>query len=253
MEFFAEMLKATPLSRSALKVAFALLYRHLNGHSGRCDPSIPTLANETGLTIRSVNSAIDELRRSGWWRISREGSPGRGGRTNAYAPKLEVVKQISLPWIASAEASDTSSKLEVVKRTTPVRAESGEARCQKVVKRASPKPVKNQESLDLGLPTGSSNITDGANDDFETFWSVYPSRHPHSNPKKPARLKFETAIKRGADPADIIRRARHYAACVAANVGDPRYIAQAQTWLNQERWNDYQEAPEPPRLRVGMN
>ena len=34
---------------------------------------------------------------------------------------------------------------------------------------------------------------------------------------------------------------------------EARFIAQAKTWLNEERWNDYLEAPEPPRLRVGMN
>jgi hypothetical protein len=89
--------------------------------------------------------------------------------------------------------------------------------------------------------------------EFETFWCVYPSRHPHPSPKKPARLKFEVVVKRGVDPADIIRGAQNYAAYVAANVSDPRLVAQAVTWLNQERWNDHQEAPEPPRLRVGMN
>ena len=70
---------------------------------------------------------------------------------------------------------------------------------------------------------------------------------------KPARLKFEAAVKRGTEPADIIRGAEIYRATIEGDGTDPRYIAQAGTWLNQERWNDYQDTPQPPRLRVGMN
>src|ERR1700730_10090838 len=95
LDFFAEMVKANTFTRSALAVAFCLLYRHLNGSTCRCDPSIAVLAQETGLTTRSVKSAINELRERGWWRVSREGAKAVGGRTNAYAPLFEVVKHAS--------------------------------------------------------------------------------------------------------------------------------------------------------------
>jgi len=89
--------------------------------------------------------------------------------------------------------------------------------------------------------------------EFETFWRVYPSRRPHPNPKEPAALKFAAALKLGVDPAVIIAGAGRYAAYVAREVQDPRFIVQAATWLHQKRWNDQHEAAEPPRLRVGMN
>jgi hypothetical protein len=253
MEFFGEMMKSSTFTRSALSVAFALLYRHLNADTRRCDPSIATLAKETGLTTRSVKSAIDELKRSGWWQINREGAWGRGGRTNGYAPQFEVVKAASPLGLEGGEAHDTSSGVEVMKHRTPVCAESGEAQRQKVVKHPSPKPVKNQESLDLRLPLQPVKMIDGADDDFERFWHAYPSRHPHANPKKPARAKFAAAVKRGVDPAVMIRGAENYRAALKRSGTDACYVAQAQTWLNQERWNDYEEAPEPPLLRVGMN
>ena len=79
---------------------------------------------------------------------------------------------------------------------------------------------------------------------FETFWRAYPSRAPHPNPKKPARDKFERAVKRGVDPAVIIGGAGIYAETVRREHIDPRYVAQATTWLNQERWTD-QRQPEP--------
>jgi hypothetical protein len=92
---------------------------------------------------------------------------------------------------------------------------------------------------------------DGVNR-FETFWHVYPSRGGHSNPKEPARKKFEAATRRGVNPTIIIRGAENYRTLIERGETNPRFVAQAVTWLSQERWNDYQEAPEPPRLAVGM-
>ncbi len=74
------------------------------------------------------------------------------------------------------------------------------------------------------------------------FWRTYPDRRPHSNPKKPALAKFETALKRGVAAADIIRGAERYAAYVKREGTDPKFVAQAVTWLNQDRWTQYQEA-----------
>ena len=99
---------------------------------------------------------------------------------------------------------------------------------------------KTEEDLFRSLESDRGSVAP-----FEAFWRCYPSRHPHSNPAKPARTKFEAAVKRGVDPALIIRGAEHYAAVVAQQGTEPRYVAQAQTWLGQERWSEYQEAPKP--------
>ena len=87
-----------------------------------------------------------------------------------------------------------------------------------------------------------NTVDSTADEPFKVFWRTYPSRRPHSNPKKPARAKFETAVKRGVAAADIIRGAENYAAYVEREHTNPKYVAQAQTWLNQERWAQYQEA-----------
>jgi hypothetical protein len=75
---------------------------------------------------------------------------------------------------------------------------------------------------------------------WAAFWKRYPSRGPHGNPKKPAHDKFVQAMKRGADPDAIMRGVENYAKAVAAAGVDFRHVAQAATWINQERWNDYQ-------------
>jgi hypothetical protein len=72
---------------------------------------------------------------------------------------------------------------------------------------------------------------------FERFWRAYPSRGEHPNPKKPARDTFLAVIKKGVDPAVIIRAAEVYSA-YAASITDRSKIAQAMTWLTQERYGD---------------
>ena len=49
-------------------------------------------------------------------------------------------------------------------------------------------------------------------------------------------------MKRGVSGWDIIRGAQNYAAYVEREGTDPKYIAQAKTWLNEERWVQYKEA-----------
>jgi hypothetical protein len=83
----------------------------------------------------------------------------------------------------------------------------------------------------------------GRDEIFEKFWKAYPHRGDASDPKQPARDKFDKAVKRGADPEDIIAAAARYAEIErkAGRAGTEK-VAQAATWLNQARWGDYAEA-----------
>src|SRR5699024_7248807 len=92
-----------------------------------------------------------------------------------------------------------------------------------------------QPTLSLVHPEASAD----ASDRFEEFWKAYPKRSK-ANPKKPAREKFER-ITKTVDPQILIDAAKAYAKSEEGN--DPKFIAQTQTWLNQERWNDHYEEP----------
>jgi hypothetical protein len=243
MDFYSAMLKGGDFSPSALAVAFCLLYRHLNGHTGRCDPSVPTLAEEAGLTERGVNKAIAELRKSEWWAVTRGG--GRG-RRNCYLPQFQTLNRSSCIGVGKDEPLFTVSGAETLN--------------SKVINPEPPftRTSKNHEEEYMHARrrsrgrVGAAFDKEGA-DAFESFWRAYPSRHPHSNPKKPAREKFLAALKRGADPEAIVRGAENYRASIERDGTDQRFVAQAKTWLNEERWDEYQNAPELPRLRAGMN
>lgn len=82
-------------------------------------------------------------------------------------------------------------------------------------------------------------------DDFDRFWRAYPKRDG-GNPKQPAKDKFARWVRKGIDPEVLIAAAEAYRRdCIdRGNEGTP-YVAQAQTWLNQRRWQDVEE-PEPP-------
>lgn len=77
------------------------------------------------------------------------------------------------------------------------------------------------------------------NPDFDLFKKSYPKRGG-ANPWKPAEPLFEKAIKGGTPPDVLIRAAEAYAAeCRRSGIVDTEKIAQAQTWLRQERYSDY--------------
>ncbi len=87
-------------------------------------------------------------------------------------------------------------------------------------------------------------------DQFEEFWRFYPKRTPHPNPKLPAKKKYEAAIKNGVPTVTIVRGAKNNARYVENEGLNRKYVCQAATWLNQERWEDYQEAPAEPEREV---
>lgn len=92
-------------------------------------------------------------------------------------------------------------------------------------------------------------------DEFEEWWKVIPKRGSAANPKKPAREKFGRLIRDGTPVGDLMRAGRLWRdAEIAGKRDGTEKVAQAITWLNQERWNDYLAAvevvedktPEPP-------
>lgn len=135
LDFYAAMVRANIFTASALAVAFVLLYRHMNGNTGRCDPARAMLASETGLSRASVIRAIAELEQSGWWSVGRnEGTAGRGGRPNTYRPNIE-----------RGVRDEPPSNPKGVSEISPLCTERGLTREPKGVSRVRPKPVKNQE------------------------------------------------------------------------------------------------------------
>lgn len=117
-------------------------------------------------------------------------------------------------------------------------------------------PIPSQEESLSHLPSlpaarASSGPSDSAGADdhlgeFEEFWRIFPPRSPHGNPKKPAKVKFMALVRSGITAEEILAGAKRYATTVIATRTEPRFVAQAITWLNQERWHD-DAATQPPQ------
>jgi hypothetical protein len=95
----------------------------------------------------------------------------------------------------------------------------------------------------------SRRVIDPTSDDFEEFWKAYPKRKG-DNPRKSALKAFNSAVRAGADPKEIIAGVRLAAARNADKIGT-EFIPQAVKWLRDERWKDHlARAPDPPRAEV---
>lgn len=72
---------------------------------------------------------------------------------------------------------------------------------------------------------------------FEEFWTAYP-RRKGSNPKRPAREKWEKATQK-IHYQELLALTIRFALRMEAEetIGTP-FVPQATTWLNQERWTD---------------
>lgn len=234
MEFFAEMSRGNDFNAAALRVAFVLLYRHMNGTTGRCNPSIAVLVQETGLSERGLRYALRELEQSGWWQIVGGSGAGRG-HTSSYQPNFERV-QYAAPFKHGKGAKPNTKK--------------GQSGCASVIEKRyefALNQEKNQEESPLYPPKGEERERDLRPAEF---WQVYPSRGEYLDGEEQARRAFEAAVARGADPEEIIAGARRYAAHVAKTGIEPRFVPRAERWLKNQRWTDRIRPVEAPRSRV---
>lgn len=116
------------------------------------------------------------------------------------------------------------------------------------VEDASPTPLKSAQVEGKGKERKGKGIysrsvadasRSGASEKFEEFWKAYP-RRDGPNPRKPAEQKFSALVKTGVDPDLMIQAAKQLAVDEGkrGNIGT-RFIPQAITWLNQQRWSDH--------------
>lgn len=121
------------------------------------------------------------------------------------------------------------------------------ARQQRDSSETNKKEDKEDKNISMvDLPVGKTVSKADHDEAFERFWKAYPSRGDSPNPKKPCKAKFASAVKSGADPEAIIRGAARYADKMAGETNRV-LVCQAQTFLNQARWEQYAEAAPAPK------
>ena len=103
--------------------------------------------------------------------------------------------------------------------------------------------------------TSKSNITSINNkpysplEAFELFWNLYPKK----NGKKPSSEKFLKLIEKKPELAEVIINdltARKQTTIWTKD--DGKYVPNATTYLNQERWQDELELPQHSELKLKL-
>lgn len=231
MELYDRIATSGKFSAGTLAVAWVLLFKFYNSTTARCDPGQTAIGKAAAVSPRHVKRATDELAAAGWFIIKGgAGAMTKFGPTTAYMPQFGRVTDLS-------GGVEPVSPDETV--TTDETRKDG-------VTNLSGKQGKDKQSNIMAL------LPDPVAEQFEKFWQTFPKRAGFPNPKKPAKQLFDRSIKAGIQPTEILTAAQAYREQVRTAGTPPQYVAQAVTWLRQERWRDIPEQADEPGLRAGM-
>jgi hypothetical protein len=100
---------------------------------------------------------------------------------------------------------------------------------------------KTRQDKELTPSAASRGVSDpdpDADPDFTAFWAAYPRKRD----KKPAFKAWGHAIKRKAEPKEIIAGAERYHAECDREHRAPRHIKLPGTWLNGDCWTNEDES-----------
>jgi hypothetical protein len=210
------MIREKSVPRNAI-----LVYASLSSRSGlgAIFPSQATIAEESGLSERTVRTMLGKLEEIGVIeRRSRRAGEGRGNRkTDAYTLH---------PNGRYEEPADFAGRSEQPANET--------------------RPTGNELQC-VPLIEAEIEEADRASCSFEDFWAVWPRK----DSKKTAQAAWAKAIK-STDPAVIVDAARAYSQ--SPYRPEKQFVPYGASWLNAERWND--PLPEPAtggRVSPGPN
>lgn len=218
-------------------------------HSTACYPSVRTLQEMTGHSVRTIRAALNDLEEMGF--ITRA---ARAGTSTVYTLQIDVMRahhrrrrwtetrDSGNPYAGDPDAVTVVDEIPVEEQLVKVKRGNFAEATVEPVEVETPAPVPAVAQVDLAPAKAKKNT--GVDADFEEFYAAYP-RHVG---KEAARRAFVKAVKNKAPAADIIEGARRYAAATAAAGTETRYIAHPATWLNAGRWSDDMEDAAPVEL-----
>lgn len=177
---------------------------------------------------------------------------GNIGRDKAYALVKELV---GARWVRRDESRLTDGKWGGVEYVVMDEPEATETQCIDSLSAplpekpdtVNPLPVKPHLNKNGKTPRTEKKTNISADAEFDEFWAAYPKRP--NNPKAPAKAKYLNARTRlNVSHETLLQAAKAYATTREGE--DPKFTAQAVTWLNQRRWEDEQSAASVPAVAV---
>jgi hypothetical protein len=208
------------------RMVLMALADRMNQTSGRCDPSVGTIADDAMMSVRSVQDTLNHLMSIGLIEIEK-----RENRTSQYHLKMDVR-------LGKSETSDGGADIAstLVQNLHPPGAEIAPPTPQILHPpgaNPAPKPRNlTKEEKPRESPPISPIRAVAKTSSFEEFWARYPRKVG----KDAAERAFALAIRRDSLQAIM-------GGLVNAHFSDdPQYQPHPATWLNQGRWKDTEPA-----------
>lgn len=251
--------------RVHLAVAHLLFCHFYGAETGRCDPSVGTLARAAATDQRYARQALHDLAEWGYVTIEiGAGTPGKFGATNAYTPGVPA--QGGRP-----SAPRRPSAGEAPQRRDPRRPSASKPIIQPIrYAHAAQPPITDHSPEHHGGQTDKTAKSPRPRDprrpsaggaapcdpQFDAFRDAYPKGGRIDGPA--CRTKYRKLIDSGEITHERLMAAvRRYA--VSSKVRDG-FVCNLTTWLNQQRWmreevsafDATDEAAAAPRSRAAI-
>ena len=195
----------------AQKVILVRLALHLNLKSGRCDPSVETVAIGAAVKARAVQATIAQAQELGWL-IRHEG--GGRGNTNSYTLHLKDADVTAKTLHSGAPFVETLHGETVIGG-----AQKGATRRCKPCTAVHPN-TENKKNTDI-------------DQGFVRWYATYPKHRSRAT----ARKAFEKIVRAGKATVDeLIAGANRYALERRGQM--QQYTKDPATWLKGECWDD---------------
>lgn len=190
---------------------------HLNIKTGRCDPSVKTLAKGAGAAERTVQTALSRAERLGI--IERSLGGGRA-LTTSYTLLLSSETVHSAAPFSETVHGETLFQMETVHSNVEKDARNGGKPCTAVHPN-----IENK-----------GNTVERLKEEFDQWYSIYP-RHVAG---RAAFKAYRQARSRGATAETLRTGAKRYAAQRAGQ--DQQFTKYPATWLSGDCWMDEPES-----------
>lgn len=220
-------------------------------HSNSCYPSVRTLQEMTGHSVRTIRAALNDLEEMGF--ITRA---ARAGTSTVYALQIDVMRahhrrrrwtetrDSGTPYAGDNNAVTVVDEIPVEEQPVNIKRINFAEATVEATEPPATVDTPAPSTGDLAPIKTKKGSTARVESDFLDFYAAYP-RHVG---KEAARRAFVKAVKAGTPAADIVEGAHRYAAATAAAGTETRYVAHPATWLNAGRWSDDMQDAAPVEL-----
>ena len=199
------------------KLLLIYLAGHLNGGTGRCDPSIGRLSHVTGLSDRTIQRALNELERAGLVALKR-----RPQQSTTYELALRDDVEPLPPWIyRQAASADPVTVTPSPDNLSP--------------------PVKLTPLPEVVAPTPTLCHPPGDKSDTLTPSSCHPNKEENKEENKERESREPELFKTCVTQAEVHAEFPERSSSGLSRRGATKSLAPLPLpdWIPVRAWNDY--------------